>query len=246
MGKNIAVIGVGPGVGLAVAERFGREGFTVALIARRADKLAEYVALLAAQGIEAHAYPADVADRDGLIGALRQAKAELGSLDVVEYSPTPGPESLATPRNITVDNVGAHLDTSVLGPIAVVNEVLPDMLAAGEGALLFCTAASAMHPVSFSANFAVAAGGLRNYVRALYADVKKEGVYVGLVAISGFVVTLDEHGNPTHAAPPGLSTMTREEVADLFWELYTQRDRPEAVIGDLEPVLAMIAAQTAS
>jgi short-subunit dehydrogenase len=246
MGKTIAVIGVGPGVGLAVAERFGREGFTVALFARRADKLDEYVARLAEQGIEAHAYPADVSDRDGLLAALRTAKAELGPFDVIEYSPTPGPGTLATPRNITLDNVAIHLDTSILGPIAVVNEVLPEMLAAGDGALLFCTAASAMHPVSFSANFAIAAGGLRNYVRALYADVKKDGVYVGLVAIAGFVVTLDEHGNPTHATPPGLSTMTREEVADLFWELYTQRDRPEAVIGDLDPVLAMIAAQTAS
>lgn len=35
----IAIIGAGPGLGRSIARRFGREGFTVALISRTAPKL---------------------------------------------------------------------------------------------------------------------------------------------------------------------------------------------------------------
>lgn len=38
MGKTIAIVGAGEGIGLAVAERFGREGFNVALLARSASR----------------------------------------------------------------------------------------------------------------------------------------------------------------------------------------------------------------
>lgn len=36
---TIAIVGAGKGLGLAVAERFAREGFAVALISRNQDRL---------------------------------------------------------------------------------------------------------------------------------------------------------------------------------------------------------------
>ncbi|KND37998.1 SDR family NAD(P)-dependent oxidoreductase, partial [Streptomyces stelliscabiei] len=56
----IAVIGAGPGLGLSIARRFGREGFQVALVSRTQDKLDALAARLAAEGIEAAGFAADV------------------------------------------------------------------------------------------------------------------------------------------------------------------------------------------
>ena len=41
MAKNILIIGFGPGISTAVAERFGAEGFAVGVVARNKDRLAE-------------------------------------------------------------------------------------------------------------------------------------------------------------------------------------------------------------
>ena len=68
--KAIAIIGAGPGVGLAVAERFGREGFKVALIARNRETLSQLEVRLSAAGIDASSFPADVLDRTSLTDAL--------------------------------------------------------------------------------------------------------------------------------------------------------------------------------
>ncbi|MBC7975508.1 MAG: SDR family NAD(P)-dependent oxidoreductase, partial [Myxococcales bacterium] len=58
MAKNILIAGYGPGISTAVAERFGAEGFQVAVAGRNADKLAAGVAALEARGVKAAAFVA--------------------------------------------------------------------------------------------------------------------------------------------------------------------------------------------
>lgn len=64
--KTAALFGVGPGLGTSLAFKFGRAGYRVALVARRAALLKELVATLAAEGIEAAALPADLTHIAGL------------------------------------------------------------------------------------------------------------------------------------------------------------------------------------
>jgi short-subunit dehydrogenase len=60
MSKTIAIVGAGPGVGLSVAEKFGAEGFKVALLSRNKAKNSGLAQRLAAKGIEAIAVHADI------------------------------------------------------------------------------------------------------------------------------------------------------------------------------------------
>ncbi|RZL40761.1 MAG: SDR family NAD(P)-dependent oxidoreductase [Pedobacter sp.] len=60
MGKTIVIIGAGPGVGFAVAQRFGKEGYNVALLARSEEKLDNLVKQLEAQEISVASFYADV------------------------------------------------------------------------------------------------------------------------------------------------------------------------------------------
>src|SRR5947209_7109394 len=73
-GKTAAVIGIGPGLGLAIARRFAREGFSVVGLARSPDKL------LNEAGIEAR--QVDAADPAGLEAALHAIEADLGPIEV--------------------------------------------------------------------------------------------------------------------------------------------------------------------
>ncbi|WP_449353083.1 SDR family NAD(P)-dependent oxidoreductase, partial [Streptomyces shaanxiensis] len=60
---TIAIIGAGPGMGLAIARTFGARGFDVALISRTKEKLQTLADQLGEEGITADAFPADVLDR---------------------------------------------------------------------------------------------------------------------------------------------------------------------------------------
>ncbi len=60
--KTFLSIGSGPGMGLATAERFAREGFRVILSARRGDSAQELAAQLTETGYEAQARVVDAGD----------------------------------------------------------------------------------------------------------------------------------------------------------------------------------------
>ncbi len=200
MAKTIAVVGAGPGVGLAVAQRFGRAGYKVALISRDAAKLDALAGQLKGEGIEAAGSPADILDRPALIAALGQAASKFGGIDVLEYGPTPTMDKLRTPTAIDVENEQYQLDLTVLGAIAAVRAVLPAMLDKKAGALLFTTAASAMYPVTFTGSFGVAAGAALNYARVLFQELAPQGIYAGIVAITGIVCPKARKRGRTHPA----------------------------------------------
>lgn len=61
MKTTIAIIGAGPGLGLASARRFGAEGFNVALLSRTQDHVDALAAELADAAITARGYAADAA-----------------------------------------------------------------------------------------------------------------------------------------------------------------------------------------
>jgi NADP-dependent 3-hydroxy acid dehydrogenase YdfG len=64
MSKTIDVFGAGPGMGCAVARRFGREGIQVALAARNQTRLDAFTGELAADGVKAAGFAGDLADAD--------------------------------------------------------------------------------------------------------------------------------------------------------------------------------------
>src|SRR5580700_1401133 len=89
---SIVIVGAGPNLGLAVAKRFGREGFAVGLTSRTESRLVELRGQLRLEGIATAGAAADIRDSDALASAIHQLAAELGPVEVLEYSPLPAPE----------------------------------------------------------------------------------------------------------------------------------------------------------
>src|SRR4051812_17105978 len=85
----LAVVGAGPQLGMSIARRFAREGFSVALLARSAEQLEKLAAALRDEGADAGAFPADIRDADRLRTALAAAEERFGGIDVLEFSPAP-------------------------------------------------------------------------------------------------------------------------------------------------------------
>jgi NADP-dependent 3-hydroxy acid dehydrogenase YdfG len=231
MTKTIVVVGAGPGIGMATARRFGREGYRVGLVARNVGRLYAQAAELRDAGVEVATAPADVTERTALAGAIDSLTDRLGPVDVLAWGPAPEAGSLAVPRAITPEILQFHLDLNPLGAVAAVGQVLPGMLERGDGALLFTSAVSARIPVAMTASFGVAAAALRTYALTLNADLRGDGVYAGIALVAGFVDK--ENGGEAAPVPPGL-VVKASAMADTLWDLCTTRDRAEETVGDVD------------
>ncbi|MFG1947668.1 SDR family NAD(P)-dependent oxidoreductase [Nonomuraea sp. NPDC048826] len=230
MAKTLVVVGAGPGLGMGVARAFGRHGFQVGLIARTKDTLDGLVGDLARLGITAAAFPADIRDRDALTDALTRVEETLGPVDVLEYSPSPtGPITHAA--QTTVTSAAAQFELHVLGAVAAVGQVLPQMRARGMGTLLLTTGVSARIAAPFLANVGLAMAGLRNWAHTLHAELRPQGIHAATVTIASGVIPGDEVADP-------------DAIGARYYNLYQQPDRVEEVIGDLDAFRALVAQWT--
>ena len=93
MSRTIVVVGFGPGISTAVAEKFGAEGFSVALVARDEARLATGVAALEVRGVTAVAIPADASDPAAVRAAIDKARAALGPITVIHWNAYGGTEA---------------------------------------------------------------------------------------------------------------------------------------------------------
>ncbi|NBE94508.1 SDR family NAD(P)-dependent oxidoreductase [Nonomuraea sp. KC401] len=221
---TLAIVGAGPGMGLAIARTFGGRGFDVALIARTKENLETLVDRLGQEGITAAGFPADVLDRASLTDALNEAKARFGAIDVLEYSPAPHSPvpglTPAVPSEVTVDNLQPMIDYNVYGAITAAQAVLPAMREAGAGTLLFSTGGGSVDPVPMFGNVNAAGAALRNWVINLNKELAGSGVHAAHVVINVWIGGGGPEGSPT-AMP--------KDIAPLYWDLHEKRDRSEAI-----------------
>lgn len=139
---TIAIVGAGHGLGAAVARRFGAEGFSVALISRSQEHVDALAIELTSDGLTARGYAANVRDRDALAAALARAGQELGTIEVLEYSPLPQREFLRPVLETTTEDLAAAVEFSIYGPVTAVGQVLPGMRSLGRGSVLFVNGGS--------------------------------------------------------------------------------------------------------
>lgn len=78
-GRVAVVTGASSGIGAATAQALAARGAKVALVARRADRLAQLVNEIKAGGGTAIAYSVDITDTNSLETAARQIRLELGT-----------------------------------------------------------------------------------------------------------------------------------------------------------------------
>lgn len=231
--KTAVVIGAGPGLGMSIAHRFGREGYAVALVSRTDTRHPAYLSALAEEGIQAASFTADVRDRDQLLAALDAITERFGSIDTVYYGPaSTDPQSF--PKPITEADVASVREAMswVYPAIEVVGKVLPGMIERGDGGLLFAGGLSAVRPMPALGNLALSSAALRNYALTLNAGLAGHGIWAGSLVIGGLIERGDIHtmvkSTPGQFGDVGSMSIDPDEIAATAWELHSRRDRPEA------------------
>jgi len=221
MSKTIIVGGYGPGISAAVAERFGAEGFSVALVARNAERLAAGVKALEAKGVKAAAFPTDLGDTTAVRALVGKVRSALGPISVLHWN------AYASDAGdlISADTAALHraFDVAVSGLLAAVQEALPDLKNEKESAVLvtnggyglFDTKVDAYAIQTNAMGLALANSAKHKLVGLLSQKLKSDGIYVGEVMVLGTVKgTLWDSGN---------ATLEASAIGNKFWDIYRGR-----------------------
>ncbi|MEU7866493.1 SDR family NAD(P)-dependent oxidoreductase [Dactylosporangium sp. NPDC049140] len=233
--RTIAVFGAGTGLGTAVAHRFGRAGYRVALVARTASRLDTLAGELAAQGIESAAFPADLSDPAAVPDLLARIEDRLGPVDVLEYAPITT-DLFASTAALDAAGMQHHLNLHLLTPIELVRAALPGLRARGDGGILLVQGISALNPMPRLGGLGPAMAAARNWVLALNAELAGAGVYAGVVHVGAMVTGSAGHRAMTSGAlgdgidVSKIPQVDPADIATALWDLLATRDRSELLL----------------
>jgi NAD(P)-dependent dehydrogenase (short-subunit alcohol dehydrogenase family) len=211
------VIGVGAGLGAALARRFAK-GYRVAMIARSEDYLAKLAKEIASDGGEAVPIPANVASADEIKSAFDRIRREFGAPEVLLYNAAMRPFGrLMETKPSTFENTWR---VATFGAFLASQEVVPDMLKAGKGVILFTGATAGVKPFPTSAAFGPAKFALRGLAQVMARDLQPHRIHVAYINVDGPIDMPFIRQRIPDAKEEDL--LKPSAIADVYWHLAHQ------------------------
>ncbi|MEU8119828.1 SDR family NAD(P)-dependent oxidoreductase [Spirillospora sp. NPDC049024] len=202
--SGAVVIAAGPGIGQAVARRFAREGYPIALIARGDETLRAAARAVGPSGVPVVTVAADCADEDALRGALDRVVTEHGLPDVVVYNAAvvqaDAPGELPARANLEAWAV------NVVGALTAADHLAPAMARRGSGSIL--VTGGMPEPKWQYTSLSLGKAGVRTLVRILDQQYGAAGVHAASVTVDGPVA-------------PG-TDFDPDDIAEHYWRLHVQ------------------------
>lgn len=223
MAPVIVVAGYGIGISAAVATSFAKKGFSVALLSRtqaRLDAAAEV--LKTEHGVEARGFAVDLSDFEAVKGTIAKIHNELGKVTVLLWNPYGGAKGILDGAE---QDYVSEFKVTTSGLLAAVQAAHEDMKSQpGESAVLVTGGGLGMeHEASVkmavawnAASLAIGKAAQRKAVDIIAETLAGDGIYVGEVTVMAAVKN-------TAFDAQGTATLTPEEIADKFQEIYAAR-----------------------
>lgn len=133
-GKVVLITGGSKGIGLACARAFGNEGSRVVIVSRDEDNLTAARKSLAADGIEAATYSADLSDVAAAAEVVAAAEEQVGPIAVLVNSA--GGARRVPPAELTPDKWRIAMDAKFYTYVNVMDHLLPRMVARRAGSIV--------------------------------------------------------------------------------------------------------------
>ncbi|MCE9647128.1 MAG: SDR family NAD(P)-dependent oxidoreductase [Chloroflexi bacterium] len=182
------IIGASEGMGAALARKLAKEGYTLALVARRKDKLAALCAEInaSAKEIRALAYVHDVANYHEAPILLLKMVADLGGLDTVIFMAGVNfPPGL---NNYNFEGDRKMIEVNVIGAMAWLNPVAEMFQNAKAGQIVGISSVAGDRGRIGNPGYNTSKAALTTYLEALRNRLTRHGVNV-LTIKPGFVKT---------------------------------------------------------
>jgi NAD(P)-dependent dehydrogenase (short-subunit alcohol dehydrogenase family) len=184
MGKGVClVVGVGDGLGSAIARAFAADGFTVCMT-RRERHLAQLEALAKEIG-DARAYGVDARSEEEMVKLFETIEREVGPLEVVVFNI--GANVRFGIRETTSRVFTKVWEMACFAGFLAGREAAKAMVPRGRGTILFTGATASVRGRDGFAAFAAAKHGLRAVAQSMARELGPQGIHVAHVVIDGAV-----------------------------------------------------------
>ena len=234
-GRIVLVTGASSGIGAATARLLAEQGTTVALVARRGDRLEEVLADCLPHAPASRYWAADLSDPSGAADLVLEIWDTLGHLDVVINNA--GIPMRKPVTRLTMADVERVMTVNYLSPVAITLAVLPRMLERGGGVLVNVSSLGGRLGIVTEAAYSGSKFALAGWSEAIAADLVGTGVRIKLV-LPGAIDTeiWDQPGNedPVYHGP----LVPAEEVAAGIVSAL-DGDRFEHYLPDMKAVVEM-------
>jgi NAD(P)-dependent dehydrogenase (short-subunit alcohol dehydrogenase family) len=172
------VTGASSGIGLAIAQMLGEQGYALTMAARRADKLESAAQGLRDQGFDVLALAGSLADEAKIKGVADAHRRRFGRLDVLVNNA--GIAGSMAVDDIDTSDLDDQLAVNVRSLILLTREALAMLREAGgqhRNALIVNTASIAgKRGESANATYSASKGAVLAFTRALHEELSTEGI----------------------------------------------------------------------
>jgi len=175
-GRRVLVTGASSGIGAATARALVGSGASVAMLARRKERLTELETEL---GTRAVGVPADVTDLAQLEDAVDDAATALGGLDGVVT--VAGKMMTGSIETGTPDRWRRLFDLNLVGPLATVRYALPHFTDSGVRDVVIVGSSGAISAQPGVAIYGASKRGLQAACDTLRLELAPAGIRVGIV-----------------------------------------------------------------
>lgn len=218
------VVGVGDGLGSAIARAFAAEGHTVCMTrrARNLDDLQTLADEITAGGGQARAYGVDARSEDEMVALFESVEREVGPLEVVVFNI--GANVRFGIRETTARVFHKVWEMACFAGFLTGREAARHMVPRGRGSILFTGATASVRGRDGFAAFAAAKHGLRAVAQSMARELGPEGVHVGHVVIDGAVdgVFIRSQRENVDALLAGDEILKPADIAQAFVMLHNQ------------------------
>ena len=216
-GPVALVTGVGPGTGAAIARRFARGGYSVAMLARSRDRLDA----LEREVDHSRAYVCDVTDEAQLDTTIERVRTDLGAPKILVHNAVGG--AFATFLEVDPAVLNQNFQVNTMALLYLARRLAPAMTEAGEGAIIVTGNTSALRGKPRFAGFAPTKAAQRILAEAIAREVGPKGVHVAYLVIDA-VIDL-EWTRAMFSKPAGDSFFIQPAaIAEEVWHV-AQQDR---------------------
>jgi len=190
----VFITGASSGIGQALAQEYARQGWRLALVARRVDLLRQWAE---AQGLSPErcvVYGADVQDTEAMVQIGARCLAEQGLPDVVIANAGIS-VGIDTAERADLDVLREIHATNVLGMAATFHPFVQTMRRARRGVLVGMASVAAVRGLPGHAGYCSSKAAVVSYCESLRAELRGDGVRV-VTLLPGFVDTPLTRRNP--------------------------------------------------
>jgi NAD(P)-dependent dehydrogenase (short-subunit alcohol dehydrogenase family) len=231
--KVAAVLGVGPGLGAAIARRFAGEGFAVALMARREESVAAVREEIEDSGGGALGVTTDATNPDSVAASFQRVRAELGDPEVFVYNA--GAFQMGGILEVSPAKFDECFRANCAGAFYAAREVLPAMVEAGRGTILLTGATASLRGSARFSALAVGKFGLRALAQSLAREFGPQGIHVSHIIIDGQINTPRiQEMSPERE---DLTMLSPGAIAETYWQLHSQDRTTWTLELDLRPAV---------